>query len=406
MPPTLSALLLVLLPVLPGAGEHLAGPPVVDPGLRPDTIIRVPGGPTLALFEAGSSETVVIRVSIPLAESPDEAGVGHFIRTQAEARMRNVTSRIGARAEAHRTSTSLVYQVAGASQDLDFLVWALREGMAPPEAGRHEAARREVRAALDRRLETPEGTLALRLRQALEPGGARLQGTTGTLDRLQAGHVTAAWARSHHPEEARIVVVGQVDPVVTLASLTDLGLAPDGPIPQLSPPQGTGEALGAPEVIRRWVAYAFPLDGTRTASVLVAARHLSGLVRERPGDYEASVELWDLSQGRALVLSGAAYPRGVQAMTSRLSGLLGEAIAELDEARVSTLTGELLTELRITSRTPWGMAELVGQAWDATGSPGEVDRLIEDLAQVRAEDVRAVLETLQGISPVQEELRP
>ena len=406
MPPTLSVLLLALLPILPGAGEDLAGPLVIDPGFRPDTLIRVPGGPTLAHFEAGSSETIVIRVSIPLAESPDEAGVGHFIRAQAEARMRNVANRIGARVEAHRTSTSLVYQAAGSSQDLDFLIWALREGMGAPETGRHEAARRDVRAALDRRLETPEGTLALRLRQALEPGGARIQGTTGTLDRLQAGHVMAAWARSHRPEEARVVTVGPVDPVVILASLTDLGLDPDGPLPQLAPPQGTGESQGAPEVIRRWVAYAYPLDGNRTAAVLVAARHLSGLVRERPGDYEASVELWDLSQGRALVLSGAAYPRGVQAMTSRLAGLLGEGVAELDEARVSTLTGELLTDLRLTSRTPWGMAELVGQAWDATGSPGEVDLLIEDLARVRAEDVRGVLETLQGTSPVQEELRP
>ncbi|MEX2529213.1 MAG: hypothetical protein WD960_00435 [Gemmatimonadota bacterium] len=373
---------------------------------RPDTIIRVPGGPTLAHFETGATEAVVIRVSIPLAESPDEAGVGHFIRHQAEARMLNVTSRIGARSEVHRTSTSLVYQVAGATQDLDFLIWALREGMAPPEAGRHEAARREAQLVLDRRLETPEGTLALRLRRTLAPGEASLQGTTGTLDRLQAGHVMAAWARSHRPSEARVVVVGRIEPVVVLASLTGLGLDPDAPAPQIAPPQDSGESRGAPEVIRRWVAYAYPLDGTRTASALVAARHLSGLIREQQGDYEASVELWDFPRGRALVFSGAAYPRGLQAMTARLTGFLEEAMSELDEDRVSTLTGELLTEFRMTGRTPWGMAELVGQAWDAEGSPDEVDRLMDELTQVGAEDVRTFLAALRGVSPIQEELRP
>jgi len=402
-----AALAILALSLSPSLGGGACGgsAPVFADGLRPDTILRPDGGPSIAVFHGGASEVVSIRASVPLIEAVEEGGAGQLLRIQAQARMESLAGRIGARVEVHRTTRSMIYQVSGSVQDLDYLSWILREGMGPPEASRFDAAARQALVDLQRQLETPEGTLARRLVQSLSPGIPPLQGSEGVLERLDASRLSAIWARSHVRPEVRVVVVGRVDPTLLLATLADLSLPEEGPRPQLPPIASTGESRGSPEVIRHWMARAFLLDDVGAAS-LISSRHLSLLLRESPGDFEASVELWEVGAGRALIFSGAAYSRSRQALQTRLAGLLNEGLQSLDATRVRRIAAELEREIRLASRHPWGLAELAGQAWDSGGSPDGVAELIEEIERTTTEEVRAFLQGLAERTPVVEELRP
>jgi predicted Zn-dependent peptidase len=384
----------------------LAVPGHASAQLLPDTTLTLPGGPTVAVLQLGASEVVSIRASVPFSERPEEAGAGQLLRIQARDRMTNLADRVGATVEVHRTPSALVYQISGAGQDLDFLAWALREGMAAPESGRFDAARREVVTDLERRLETPEGALGLRLRRALAPGSVPLTGTLASLERMDPSRLTAAWARSHHRPNVRVVVAGRIDPTLVMAALADLGLPDSAPEPHIPPGEPLAEAQPAPEVIRHWVGRAYRLDGDAGATALVASRHLARVLQESPGDYEAGVELWGLETGQALVVSGAAYPRSQQAMRSRVAGLLSEGLDRLDQSRVRELAEELRSELLFAARSPWGAADLVGQGWDAGFGPDGVGVLIAALESLDEGRVRALLEGLSGTTPVQEEIRP
>jgi len=321
--------------------------------------------------------------------------------------MSSLADRIGADAQVHRTSRAMVYQVSGSVQDLDFLGWILRTGLAAPDESQFDSARRTAQIDLDQRRETPEGALAIRLLGQLSPGAAPLQGTRSTLERLDPGRVTALWARSHLRSEVRIVVAGRVDPILVLSTLSDLGLPMDGPTAQLPPSEAVEQSTGAPEVIRHWIALGHRLDSHGThAEHLITARLLGEVLRESPGNYEAAVELWEVGRNRALVLSGAAFPGNRQPLFDRLNALPQQAIDEVTESRVDRISSQIRTELRNSAREPRGLAELVGQAWDMEGSPEAVGALLASLREVDPEGIQQLLDALQQAGPLTEEIRP
>jgi len=400
--PLTSVALLTTLALLIGPSSA----PVAAQELAPDTILTPPGGPTIALFQAGAAEVVSLRVSIPLQEAVEEAGAGQVLRIQARDRMETLARRVGAEVEVQRTPRTMVYRVSGAVEDLDFLGWILREGLSPPDPNRFESALREARTDLERRLETPEGALALRLLNALSPGAAPLQGSQGSLDRMDHGRLSAVWARSHVRSEARVVAAGRIETPVLLSVLTDLGLPDEGPSPQLAGGGSTGQSLGSPEVIRYWVADGYPLGGASLGTGLVAARLLAGMVRDAPGDYEASVEIWEIGTRRALVLSGAAYPRSRTALSNRLSGLVGEALEQVSPGQVAEAVASLEAEVRTSVQRPTGLAEFVGAAWDRNGDPSAADAFLRELRSVDRDQVEALLRELAGQSPQRQELEP
>lgn len=401
---TLVAVLTLWLVAL---GEVSAAPLQVDDTLTPDTILEPPGGPSIAFFSTGSSEVVSIRVSIPFEEAIEDAGAGQLLRIMAQERMNALAGRIGVRVQAQRTHRTLVYQVTGAAEDLDFIGWILREAVAAPAVNRFDAARRQARVELDRRRETPEGALAIQLLEALSPGAVPLQGTPGSLDRMNPERLTALWARSHTRPQIRIVAAGRVDPVLLLSTLADLGLPDAGPSPQLPPVQDTGSPRLSPEVNRHWVGRGYALNGRHGPSQqILAARLLGRTLREAPGAYEASIELWEVGRLRAIVLSGAAYSQNLSALRTRLERLPGEALAGLHEDTVEALAAEVRTELRRTASSPWGLAELVGQGWDNTGRIEAGAELMQALRASQADGVRSLLEELAASSPVVQELRP
>jgi len=378
-----------------------------DDILTPDTVLQPPGGPSLAFFAVGSSEVVSIRVSVPFQEAVEDAGAGQLLRIQAQERMDQLAARVGVRAEAHRTPRALVYQVSGTVDDLDFMGWILREALAPPDAGRFDAGLRQARIESDRRRETPEGALAIQLLTALSPGAVPLQGSPGSLDRMGPQRLTALWSRTHVRSQIRVVAAGRVDPILLLSTLSDLGLPEEGPSPQLPPTQDTGSPRPTPEVNRHWIARGYALNGRHgPAPQILAARHLGQVLRGAPGDYEASVELWEIGYQRALVLSGAAYNRGLTALRTRLEGLPREGLAALSEEGIDALATQVRTELRQGAGTPWGLADLVGQGWDGTDRIEAGSELLSSLSARQTQAVRDLLEELAASSPAVQELRP
>jgi predicted Zn-dependent peptidase len=395
--------------VLAGLLLTLLAPQVASPGIagfHPDERLMPPGGPEIAIFRSVPPEVLSLRLSVPLVESPGEAGAGQLIQIQAEARMRALALRIGARAEVHRTPQALVYEVSGASADLDFLGWILREGLTPPAPQSFEDSRRSLRAELDRRLETPQGVLYVRIRELLSPETPSVTGTAGSLERLDPQRVHAVWARTHHRGAYRLVVAGRVPTELILAAFAGLGPREPPPPAELPAAQDTGSPRESPEVNRHWIVEARSLPDGAEAAHLVAAHWVAESIRQEGGDFEVGVEIWDVGRGRALVVSGAAFPRSRQAMDRRVSSALPDAAARLTEDRVRQLAGQIRTEILMAGRTPWGLAELVGQAWDSGHGPEGLESLLLELERVTLAEVLQLLQSVAAAPAIRQELHP
>ena len=387
----------------------MAAPAIQAPAaasFQPDELLRPPGGPEIAVFHSVPPEVVSFRLSVPLLESRDEAGAGQLIQLQAQERITVLAARIGARAEVHRTPQALVYEVSGASADLDFLAWILREGLRRPSSEEFEGARRQLQVELDRRMETPQGVLFLRVREALAPGAISVAGAPGSLDRMDISRVQAVWARSHRRQDLRLVVAARLPSELILSAVSGLGLGPETVVPQLPPLQDTGAPRPTPEVIRHWTVHAFAMGSGPEAASLVGARWMAEVLREAGGDFEAGVEIWDMGEARALVLSGAAYPRSRQSMDSRIRSLPADAAARLTDSDVRRMADGLRTDIILEGRTPWGLTELVGQAWDSGHGPDGVELLLSNLASLSHQQVLGFLQFLANAIPLREELHP
>ncbi len=374
--------------------------------LQPNEVLSVPGGPEVAVVRTSGSEVASLRVSVPLREEGAEGGSGYLLAMAATERMKGLAGRIGAMAAAERTPGAIVYQVSGPVTELDFLGWILREGVGRPRIDAPAEALERLRIELERRLETPRGVLAARLRAALAPATASIFGTVGSLERMDRARLTGVWERTHLRGAARVVVAGGVPSELALLLVNDLGLrdAPGGAT--LASGEETGSPLPDPEVIRHWIAEAYPLLDGDEAGALVAARFLAEAYESGSDDFEVGLEIWDTGGGRALVVTGAAYGRSREPMEARLEGMFAEAAGRITERDVERLSDALRAEILMAGRTPWGLADIVGQAWDAGGGPGGIDELTTALASVGSVEVIGLLGALGRADPVREELHP
>jgi predicted Zn-dependent peptidase len=319
--------------------------------------------------------------------------------------MQPVAERIGARAEVHRTPQGLVYQVSGTIADLDFLGWILRTGVQAPDATRMEETRRAIQVENDRRMETPQGVLAARLRADLAPDLPSVFGTNGTIGRIDVVQLRAIWERSHRLDRARLVVAGRVTPELALALASDLGL-PEGDAPDYPPGSDPGSPRPDPEVNRHWIAEGYRLQVTEEVAGLVAGQWLAEDVRAAGHDFEVGVEIWDLGGTRALVLTSAAFPRSADAQRAWLDRVFEDAAARITGADVSRVAGTVRTQIAMAARTPWGLAELVGQAWDAGNGPEGIETLLTNLETLTVAQVSELFLTLAASTPLREELSP
>ena len=389
----------MLIPLLVTLAQT-AGP------LQPNEVLSIPGGPEVAVVRTARSDVVSLRVSVPLHEEGAEAGAGHILAMAATERMQGLAGRIGARATAERTPRAIVYQVSGPATELDFLGSILRAGTGPPTSDVAADALERLRVEQERRLETPRGVLAERLRAALAPVAASVYGTVSSLEQMDRTRLMGIWERSHLRGTARVVAAGGIAPELALLLANDLGLRDASAGAPLAAGDEAGSPVPDPEVIRHWVAEAYPLLDGDEVGALVAARFLGEAYESANGDFEVGLEIWDTGGATALVVTGAAYGRSRGAMEARLGGMFSEAAARITEDDVDRLSDALRAEIHMAGRTPWGLAAIIGQAWDAGRGPGGTAELTAALDDLGAVQVIGLLGALDRATPVREELRP
>ncbi|RMH18601.1 MAG: hypothetical protein D6701_06085, partial [Gemmatimonadetes bacterium] len=112
----------------------------------PDTVLRPPGEPPVALVHSAGPGVAVVHAEIVVpagarASTPDL----EVLRTLALERMHGVARRVGARVDARLRPWGLAYTVSGPEEQFEYLAAALRAGLAAPDApaARLEALRRE-----------------------------------------------------------------------------------------------------------------------------------------------------------------------------------------------------------------------------------------------------------------------
>ncbi len=384
-----------------GAGPH-------DP-LVPDSSFHAPGFPRIVRLSAPAPGVVTFRLSIPLDESPAEAGAGRMLERLAHGRIEGPAATLGARVETGRTPWGLVYTVTGPAADLDHLVFLLREATRAPTAD--EGTLHRERVALDeglRRLEeTGGGRVEAQLRGAVTPGHPPIEGTRGTLPRLNASLLRDVWARSHHPEGMTLLVVGDVADPVLLATLAGLGAEPGlAAPPPLAGPAPAAPAPGRVETLRQWHGRAWsaaePLDPRAALVAVLLSRHL----RDEDRTYEAQIRLWETPDHTVVAAVGAAYPARAGALRTRLDQMLATTAAELTESEVRQVAETARRDLLLQARTPWGRAHLVGRFLDAGLSGGAARGYLDRLGALDVATVRGFIDQLASSPPARAEVRP
>jgi hypothetical protein len=375
---------------------------------RPDTVLTPRGGPKLIRLSAPGSGLTTLRLSIPIEETPIEAGTGLMLQMLGLDRARAAGSTVGVRVEGSRTPWGIAYTVVGPSEEFDYLAFLLREAVAEPRPDRVELERARARAVEEamRTSETGPGRLAKELRAAAIPGSIPLSGTPTTLEGVTEATLRDLWRRSHRREAMSLIMVGPEPLELVLASFEDVGSGARSA--GLAPTTRTVREPPAtrPEVLRQWYGEARIMGDVHDPRGAVVAALVSRKLRETRGSFESDVQLWDIGNVRVLAVSGASYPAGAAIMKRRVQGILAEATTGIRSEDVSPAVSSLRFELLAAARTPWGLAQQVGRYMDATGEPDAAYQNMLALDRVTPDVIRLYVADLQRRAPATAELRP
>ncbi len=259
-----------LLGALPptGSGPHPGSP---DDPLVPDSVLRIPSGPTLVLEGQEGIPIVGIRISAPL--DPPWPGAARVLVEQALDRARPRAEAIGAELWGGVQDGRIAFHAIADARYADELAWVVRLLAAEPEAVGAGGAIAREHARVDQLAETPRGRLVL------EMEGKVLGGAGGALPVPTVDDVRAMWRRSHARDRLRIFVLGDLPLYRVLADLSRVGAAPGLPAgsPFVPPPR----TLPFPESpLYSWTAAAFSLGPAQDPAVLAATAALrAGLER-------------------------------------------------------------------------------------------------------------------------------
>lgn len=384
-------------------------PPAMIPAdpLVPDTILAPPERPRIVVLRAPGSPVIALRLFVPVAEAPSEAGAGRMLQVLGTNRARGLAGATGARVEGARTPWGIVYTVQGAVHDLDYLAYLLRIAVAEPALDRVDVQRVRNQLLDEARVgeETPAGRIAGSLRSQAAPDVSPLGGTTASLARLTRGALREVWSRSHRASDLTLLAVGDVPPELLLTSVQGMG-APPGPAPE--PPSAPAPTVqpNRVQVLRSWYGQAHVIADARDPRAEVAALLVARRLREEPGPFEARVELWDLDSRKALAAVGAAYSRSAGAMRTRVSGIVGETAEVVGDEEIREAVARVRAETLFAARTPGGRASLVGRLLDHTGDPDAARRYVDGLEGLTPEAVRTFLRELADGRVVRAEVRP
>lgn len=381
-----------------------------DPALafEPDTVIRPPSGVEIILQRTPGSPTVALHLAVEVQESRLEAGAGAVLVEMGVRRAAALAQRAGALLTGERTEAAVTYTVAGAIEELDYLAWVLREAARSPTRDEvtFEPARARVRARVSRARETPQGALALELREAILPGVPDVNGTTATLDAMSGGSVVEFWNRSHQANRMTLVVIGDVEPVTLLALSRDLGAPAEQAAPPLVAPFPTGSPPPRPEVLRYWFAQAHPLPTPRDPRNAVLAFLANEVLSAEAPGMELAVQLWELGDVAALVVMGGAYGRERRQMQRSVEGVLEQVRARLSQGSLEHARAQSLDQVLQKGGTPWGRAGAMADHWLARGDASAAGVFVARLETLTLGEMTGYLERVAAQAPLTAELVP
>lgn len=393
----------LFVPLLVAALQGASPSDPKDP-LQPDAVLSVPGGPLLVHFHSPGTAVASLRLSLPVTESPGEAGGGRALVLAALDRVQPLADRLGVRIEGSRTLHGIVYTATGPAAMLDHLSWLIREAVRRPGEAELSAALARLRVEAERERETPAGILQARLRAGIAPELPPLTGSPASLQALTPATVSGLWARTHQRERMTLVAAAPVPVEVLLSGILDTEVPEAVPTPPPPPPPVRDNPR--PQVLRSWYGEAWGVgtpDDPRTA---VAARLMAERLATLPGRVEAGVELWELGGRAAVVVTGAAYTQDAAAMRRRIQGLRQEMASGVSAAEVDRVVATLRRETLLAARSPSGLVTVVGYHLDATGDPAGARRFLDDLEAVDLATLNAFLAELGRGNPVTADVRP
>ena len=386
------------------AGIALLGA-ISDPGsLRPDTVLRPPDGPALAYVEATGSPAAAIRITVPFIESASDAGAGYLIQLLALERVRRLRETLGIEVLAHRTSLGLVYRLNGSVADFDQLAGVARELVARPASPGFVAARTRLERLNREERETARGALRLRLRSRM---ASPIPSVTGTLESLAALHparLVELWRTSHRRGHLSVVVVADLPLEAAFSALAELGEA--GPAPESRLPEAaTGRSPAIrPERIRIWYGQAYPSGSARDPRSALTAHIANDHLRELGGEFEPQLERWELGERSWLVLTAAAFSRTATTMRARVRDYIGELRTALSPAVVRNARSSLRAQLLLETRSPAGLAEVIGRHLDATGDTDAAADYLRRLEEVDFGAMAAFLDEIAAAEAITAEV--
>lgn len=378
-------------------------------GLDPDTVIGPPGGPRVVFVRTSGSPAAAIRLSIPIFEREPEAGAARLIQHLALRRLRARAATFGAELEADRTLDAAVFSVRGSAADFEHLAWLVRTAVSRPvpEPTELEEARGALLAQIERAEEAPADALYAALLRRVAPLLPPPFGTRASVAALTSARLEAFWLRAFRRDSLKLVVVAPVPVEASLAAFAAVGAPAADSTPESEPPAAPPEpAPRRAETLRVWYGVAHLTSIADHALAATAARLMADTGPADPAVEAARVDLWNVRGRIALVARAAVYPGDAARVTRAVGGLLSRVQANLSAQRVSAAARSVRRDLLVAARTPWGLAEIIGQNFDATGDPAAAARLEHDLTTVDPGSLASFLARLAGQSPVRAEVRP
>ena len=379
-------------------------PPTAAPPTAPDYLVaresvHPTGYPRILILDAPGSSLVTFRLSVPVDASVDAVTAAPILQSMARARVIGTTTTLGAQIETGASAHAISYTVTGALADLDHLTFVLRQATQAPRASQGFAAARGVlEAQLARIGETGEGQVETQLRAAASPGDPSVAEARERLRRMSFYDLEAFWRASHVPERMTLLVVGDVSTPSLLAALAGLG-AEMGAEPPREPLAPSPPNRDRPDLLRRWLGFAWGTTPTLDPRAVVAASLAARYLRDERDGYEAYVRLWEGRNSDVLAVVGSAYGREATALRRRLAALPGEVAGAVDDATMREVIDQLHWTLLAQARPPWGRANLVGRLLDPGATPDAARRYLDALRALTPDDVRSFLETLSATTP-------
>lgn len=379
---------------------------ISDPeSLRPDTVLRPPDGPTIAFVEATGSPAAAIRLTVPFIESASDAGAGYLIQLLALERVRRLRETLGIEVLAQRTSLGLVYQLNGAVADFDHLAGVARELLARPESPGFVTARTRLGDMNREERETARGALRLRLRSRMASPIPSVTGTIESLRALNPARLVQYWRASHRRGSLSVVVVADLPLEAAFSALAELGQA--GPAPEtgrLADAAIRRSADARPERIRVWYGEAHPLGDARDPRSAIFARIANDHLGAIGGEFEPHLERWELGERSWLVLTAAAFSRNATTMRARIRSYLDGLRAALDPTGMRNARTALRSELLLETRSPGGLAEVIGRHLDANGDADAAADYLRRLEEIEFDAMTAFLDEVAAAEAISAEV--